>query len=43
MCREKSSGGPSMGHLVIDEFDLQAANGAAEQFVRVKRRIGVHS
>lgn len=39
MCRETSSGGPSMGHFVIDEVDLQAANGAVDDFVRVKRRL----
>lgn len=39
MCREKSSGGPSMGHFVIDEVNLQAANGAVDEFVRVKRRL----
>lgn len=39
MCREKSSDGPSMGRFVIDEVDLQAANGAVDEFVRVKRRL----
>lgn len=39
MCREKSPAGPSMGHFVIDEVDLQVANGAVDELVREKRRL----